>query len=526
MRIDPNPYRWDQINLNLFYGRHELAAEILTDLRENHSNAVVGGRKIGKTTLLRKIERELAAAITSVPAGSLTLPVYVDILKLPRPLTPRAVYVDIVRQVEQSLKNHGLLKNAHRSQVSLFEELPREEIRVFAQILTDLVERMGGRIFLRLAILFDEIEPIAKSDWAEGFFSNWRHLLSNEPDLSQHISVVLSGAKEMSVIARDVSSPLANILSWRELSLFSRQETERLVHEPTGGHLSASIARAIFNLTGGHPFLIQYLMHHVCRYDTVEAKWRLEEARQKFLADQSFQFRNWFDKFSDDDRRVYAHLLSKRYGVPKREIVHLVGDVAANNSLAVLCNTGVIIRLSHREQYKIAGAMFRDWFRGRGGYHVERSGCDENIYESLGQLDADIARKYVSAWAVYTVDVPNYSGAVSEMRDVVTLVLHRLAPDKAVTLEADYVPERDEKGEPMKRPTRRQRAKFIMQQKGARNSGGILKDMNLFDTLNEQLANVVSEGYSHASARTHTVATREQAWRCLKQLDSILAQLL
>jgi hypothetical protein len=50
--------------------------------------------------------------------------------------------------------------------------------------------------------------------------------------------------------------------------------------------------------------------------------------------------------------------------------------------------------------------------------------------------------------------------------------------------------------------------------------------MNLFDTLIEQLSNVAANGYSSASARTHNGATHEQAWKCLKQLDSILAQLL
>lgn len=530
MQIVPNPYHWNRIDLDVFYGRNQLVSEIIADLKRGHSHAIVGGRKMGKTTLLRKIEHDIKKDLqVSLKTGSLMLPIYVDTLKLSRPLTAKTLYIDIVEQVEEYLKTINFLRSSYPSAISIFEEFPQEENRAFARILKGFIEEVQEYGFFRIGILIDEIEPITNTEWADGFFSNWRHLLSNEPELSSYISIVLAGAKEMIHIARDIGSPLANILTWRELSLFSRQDTENLVHTPTQNSLSDSISRKVFNLTGGHPFLIQYLMHHVCEYDLDEVEKRVKEARREFHDKQDTHFRYWwFEKLNDDERRCYAYLAESRKFVPKRDIIALLGDVCANNALRVLCHTGIARQGRKRECYTVAGTMFKEWFQKHGIYSVGSGVFDKDIYEKLKRLSSDIADKYVSAWSIYTVELPNYSGAVSELRDVVTLVLHKLAPDDEVKFQPDYKPEFDNNKNPLKNPTRKQRTRFIMKNRGKKteHAKAIEAEIALLDALIDQLSRVVASGYSRASAQTHTVATREQAWRCLKQLDSILAQIL
>jgi len=138
-----------------------------------------------------------------------------------------------------------------------------------------------------------------------------------------------------------------------------------------------------------------------------------------------------------------------------------------------------------------------------------------------------LAERYLSAWAILRVELPNYSGAVSEVRDVLTQVLHKLAPDEDVKKQHNYQPERDSHGNPLPTPTRRQRTQYVLQQReGTLKVGQLEKEMEFLETLLEQLPASVKIAYDHASNRTHTGATYEQAWRCLKQLDSVLAQLL
>lgn len=526
MLITPNPYHWDRVNLKLFYGRERLVTDLVTDLNANHSCAVVGGRKMGKTTLLRHVERVLTEKIQpSLAGGSLTLPVYIHTLELPHPLTPKIIYVDIIKKIETQLKSLGLLKKSHAPLALIFDEFPHEENRAFTSILTNVIEAVP--CFLQIVILVDEIEPIACANWSSGFFNNWRHLLSNEPDLSSHVCIVFSGAKEMAAIARDVSSPLANILSWYELALFTKDDSAKLINESTHGNISGAITKRIFNWTGGHPFLIQYLMHYICKFDLEESQTRLNEARQHFYNSQTTQFYSWwFEKFSDEDRRTYSHLAEKSQATPKRDIIKLLGDVAANKSLAVLCHTGTAKKIEKGESYKVAGTMFKDWVRKHCDWAATASIFDQNIHDALKRLSPDIANKYISAWSIHATELPNYSGAVSELRDVVTLVLHHLAPDERVKLSTNYSPEKDSSGKPLTKPTRKQRTDYIIRNKGGRDVAPINADIDFLDTLISQLSRVVGEGYSHASARTHTVATRDQAWKCLKQLDSILAQLL
>jgi hypothetical protein len=59
-------------------------------------------------------------------------------------------------------------------------------------------------------------------------------VLNNMGELSRSVSAVFSGAAAIYQIAQDAGSPLGNILAWRELELFSFEETARLIREPSG----------------------------------------------------------------------------------------------------------------------------------------------------------------------------------------------------------------------------------------------------------------------------------------------------
>lgn len=295
--------------------------------------------------------------------------------------------------------------------------------------------------------------------------------------------------------------------------------------EPCGGRFSIRLLRQIFVATGGHPFLIQFLMQKV--YDDSNTEFEaFETAKREFLATQSTQFQNWAATLDPKGREVYAFLAARSHRQHKRELVRLVGDSAANQALSVLSHTGVIVKTPAAEAYRVSGTLFRDWFVGHLSCDIAPSGLDPRIYEKLAQLDPVLATKYLTSWSIHQLPLRNYSGCVSEMRDVVTLLLHKLAPDAEVEAESEYVPEKDEKGEPRTHPTRKQRVRFIRNRNKVGKAQNLNDEIDFLENLTDQLMRLVGKAYEHASARTHTVATDEQAWRCLKQLDSVLAQLL
>jgi hypothetical protein len=254
---------------------------------------------------------------------------------------------------------------------------------------------------------------------------------------------------------------------------------------------------------------------------------RVDAAQTTFLETQAGQFLSWWNtRFSDGDRKAYLLISRSRAGTSAKELSTLLTGLSSLSALASLRTYGVV-RKCHGDRYKTNGTLFRTWVTGNvsvGGLSV--GSYDRHIYEKLYLLNAEIAKKYVSAWAIQNAALENYSGAVSEMRDVLTLTLHRLAPDAEVTADREYVADTGEDGKPLKTPSRRRRIEFIVRKRSISSSAKMEQEIELFETLAQQLGGSAARGYGRASAKTHTTAERDDAWRCLKQLESILAQVL
>jgi len=424
MRLVPNPYRWHEINLSLFYGRQSLVEEMLDGFRKGHSYAVVGGRRMGKTTLLRKLEAEMQVQLGNrLDAGIIMLPVYVDVLNFAQPLTARSIFSFIAAEVEASLRKLGLLPRSSVFSRAVFDAYPSEENRAFKSALCNFIESTT-RGELQIVVLIDEIELIVNSEWGQGFFNNWRALLHNEPQVSPHLDAVFAGAREMASIAKDIGSPLSNVLVWKELTLFSETDTAALVNEPTKNALPSPIAKRVFNQTGGHPFLIQYLMHCLCEGDLETTGSRLNGGVRRFLDEQRTLFQSWwFDKFQTAERRVYKHLAGQNRAILKRDLLSLVGDTAANEALSVLMHTGVVAKLGSQEKYRAAGLMFKKWFMEFGVFPADSVEYDAILEGKLRKVDELLAERYVSAWKILKSELQDYSGAVGTIRGVLEVLL-------------------------------------------------------------------------------------------------------
>ncbi|MDE0026630.1 MAG: hypothetical protein OXP69_19650 [Spirochaetaceae bacterium] len=167
--------------------------------------------------------------------------------------------------------------------------------------------------------------------------------------------------------------------------------------------------------------------------------------------------------------------------------------------------------------FRSAGDMFRRWY-GRYGTLTGGRMHDPELHARLADVRSDLADKYLSAWRIFQAQIPNYSGAVGELRDILTLLLDSIAPSKSVQTEAGF---RFEQGQT--RPTRRQRVRYAARKRHERErSREIASDFDLV----ERLSKVVTDVYGRTSGLTHTTATREQAYQALKQWESIFAQLL
>lgn len=120
-----NPYAWNAVDPDLCYGRDSLLTDLLNGLAENprYSYGLAGGRRMGKTTVLRRVERDLQERIERWRnTGLLVISVYVDGLTLPRPLTEDDIWGTILRRLQALRPGHDGLHNLAQTDFEVFKD--------------------------------------------------------------------------------------------------------------------------------------------------------------------------------------------------------------------------------------------------------------------------------------------------------------------------------------------------------------------------------------------------------------------
>jgi hypothetical protein len=158
----------------------------------------------------------------------------------------------------------------------------------------------------------------------------------------------------------------------------------------------------------------------------------------------------------------------------------------------------------------------------------ERSsaGYDDQVAVSLKSLDADLADGYEQA----ILDLENderlsYRGTAAELREIVTDVLHHLAPTDQVQATEWYKEARRSGARKEPTPTRAERTRFILR---ARAQGSAVTGAaeSYMTTVEERLADVVNVTYRRGSAAVHAGAEREELVKLLPYINALLRELL
>ncbi|MFO0751124.1 MAG: hypothetical protein U1F43_36445 [Myxococcota bacterium] len=361
-----NPYRWDRTNPELFFGRDALLAELGKGLLGGASFGLTGGRRMGKTTVLRRLESDLRSGrFGPAQAGLITVPIYIDLHAIAAPLSPDAIHDAILAQVAAVLPAEA-------------PPSAGEPAHPFARALARRIAAAPGPV--AVIALFDEIEPLVHEPWGPALLANWRSFLHNEPALDQSLAAVFAGSRDLDLLRHELGSPLANILTWKGLRVFSRDATARLAREPSGlgAALDDAAVDRLHALTGGHPFLAQFVMHEVVEHLDRPALGIIEEAAATFLDQHADKLSAWWKHFDERTRRLYAALVDSASGAARTATADLVGVDAADRAWEVLLHTGVA-REERPGQLVAAGEMFASWF--------ERSGRSDLLPPSWQEVD-------------------------------------------------------------------------------------------------------------------------------------------
>lgn len=359
-----NPYNYtDPAEEEMFVGRHDLLDEMVRELTGNvkRSYALIGGKRIGKTSMLLALERRLRQPKIVNDVAFAVCPVQLDLDNVADLPSENAFFEWVERQVKSALEVKWPLGQEKPAEKGM---PPNEVFKNRLKAWSATIKMQSERL-LRLVLLFDEFEHLADKTWAMYTYPKLRGLLQSE---STPIRIVAAGGPDFLSKVLSAGSDLENVLVQKELYCLDPVSADELI-DKTPKRLLEDARQAVLAQSGGHPFLIQYLMYSLWPR---EIKGTTVQTVNMIAADfplRSRVFERWCDVIGQPQLRTYAALAAAGRPLNAFEIKSKLGGdlMEITKALRVLAYHGLVVKLSDDSTgpYRIAGQMFRQWFMER-----------------------------------------------------------------------------------------------------------------------------------------------------------------
>jgi hypothetical protein len=251
-----------------------------------------------------------------------------------------------------------------------FEDLasaPALSLRDFEEALgyvLDQLDAPGEPV--RLVLLLDEMDETLDQPWTEALYDQLRALIYSG-ELRDRVRLVLAGSRRFLDQVSQRGSPLWNILKLRYLQTFDEAGFQQLAARAEG--LPDDAAQAVWRQSGGHPFLAQYLLHHLWESGITEADAAaVDRLVSRFTHERFADLDGWARAVEVVGLHAYGILATAPDWVEEREIMRAVDDPAlyVKRGLSALCYHGLAIHDGGWENYRRAGDLFKAWFDAHG----------------------------------------------------------------------------------------------------------------------------------------------------------------
>lgn len=254
-----------------FFGRE---FEIRRILQGSDSNfAIMGIRRIGKTSLMREIERQLKEqAQEADDENAAERILFMDCSALSSP-------AGFVQEVVRKLRP---------------QELARLTSRQYPIFLPDFLKRMAQRYGGPIVFFLDEFDKVLTWHYTDDTLLNALRASSNQG----HSRYIVGGFREVMRAFSDLDSPLYNFARAVRLKEFSREQAAAMILDPLeklGVRFERrnDVVNRIFDETAGQPNLIQF-------YCSILVEG-LDRQGVRVVAPESL-----FDVYSNDDFRAFV----------------------------------------------------------------------------------------------------------------------------------------------------------------------------------------------------------------------------
>lgn len=297
-----------------FFGRERSLAEIRDAIANGTAAGIFGLRKVGKTSLLKEIERR------ANEGGDIAI--YIDLLRIPADITDtRWLYwklgSELVKRTTIRQEFRGIrwrLGNEYNDYLDIPDSYP--VATAFDSDLSrtlDVIRRSPLNPRPKVIVMLDEIERLlpntAGKDGFKGFFDFFSYIRGVAQESSDFVPIV-TGANAAIAEAAQFSgkdNPVFNFFREIYLPLLKSGESIQMVQtlgKGMGVRFSTEVALRIHNLTGGHPFFIRQLCSFLCaRYPerplTITVK-KIDELIDAYLEIAGRDFSEIVERFSRD----------------------------------------------------------------------------------------------------------------------------------------------------------------------------------------------------------------------------------
>ena len=315
-----------------FFGREHEISRIQANPDTNH--AILGIRRIGKTSLLRETERILLEQETSARVVYLECS---DLLSTD----------DYIREVVRKLNPR---------------ELPRLELQKYVFFFPNFLERMSKQFKSKIIFLLDEIDNLVimqRGDWE--LFRMLR--ASSNKGACQYI---IAGFREAMREQYMLDSPFYNFTQEIRLNEFTRQQARNLIVTPMENlrvrfKNEEKVISRIYEETAGHPNLIQYYCLILLRHlDKTGEREISPDSLIDVYADEGFTSHLLTSFMQNTENRekalIYALMLSDEDAGKKGFGQEQIDEVLRNRGISLtqkgideVCNVLTLAGVIHRK---------------------------------------------------------------------------------------------------------------------------------------------------------------------------------
>ena len=388
-----NPYDFNlPVSDDMFYGRIKERDSIVNNLLAYtpKAQAIVGGRRIGKTSLLEAVHHSLEELQSANKYNLIPIPILIK-LSGEIPDSP-SIFFSLIGDLTQHVLGRWLgrdsLKFTEASSISILK-------RFFVEWGNLLVEQRGMRF--RLILLLDECEQIVRKEWATDVYSGLHSLISDKRTRSL-VTIVMAGSHHFYTQVHQKGSHLKDVITtFNHLYAFNKSDIEALLSNPLDTSLPEDVIDTIISATGGHPYLIQYIMYNLYEVNLPSITVSdVDEIINNFLHNQS-NFIDWVDDISDIGLKIFYMIANTENGLSEYEIRTQLIEVPMNlpQIIDTICSHGIAIK-NNNGKYQVAGQMFKEWFDTNLGNQFKKQNLSNKKMEASSMPNDEVYDIFLS----------------------------------------------------------------------------------------------------------------------------------